>query len=307
MPAPLYIGIDAGGTKTALIARTSTGDFLTSLDGPGTNLRRDGILKTASVLSQLINQLPQSYSTPYLCAGVSGAGNNEIQESLQNELAVRLDLSPAHIQIRADASIAYFAAHKDRSGILVITGTGSIIWARTKTGQMVRAGGWGALLGDEGGGFQIGLAALRAISHEIDGGPTTLLSQILCKHYGLCDPSDILDFTYQQNDKIQTLAPFVLDAVVKNDEIATQIIHDQVSALAQSLKFLLLSHPHISPKLVYMGGLTKNVQYVDTLQRVLLDVKPDLSIHALQVSPVEGALNLASKMGPFDDTNYNVR
>ena len=297
MGAPLYIGIDAGGTKTALQARTATDDLLTSLDGPGANLRRDGLSKTVSTLVHLIDELPKSDSTSYVCAGVAGAGNKEVQESLRNELALHLDVPSEHVEIRADASIAYYAAHKDHSGILLITGTGSIIWARTKTGQMVRAGGWGALLGDEGGGFQIGLAALRALSHEIDGGPTTSLSDILCNHYGLCTPSDILDFTYKQKDQIQNLAPFVLEAATKNDEIATKIIDDQVSALAQSLQFLQLSHPHISPKLAYMGGLTKNTRYVDTLKRALLAVNPDLSVYPLPTSPVAGALALASKMG----------
>ena len=110
----------------------------------------------------------------YVCAGIAGAAGKETQNTLKEELLSELHLTPESIEIKADASIAYYAAHRDKSGILVITGTGSIVWARTKTGQMVRAGGWGALLGDEGGGFRIGLAALRALSMEIDGGPTTL-------------------------------------------------------------------------------------------------------------------------------------
>ena len=299
MAGPLYIGIDAGGTKTALCAGTSKTDILCSLDGPGTNLRRDGIPTTVSMLAQIINELPQYHQNTnqiYICAGVAGAGNPKDQLTLKQELAATLNIPSECIQIRADASIAYYAAHKDRSGILVITGTGSIIWARTKTGQMVRAGGWGALLGDEGGGFQIGLAALRALSHEIDGGPATLLSTMLCEHYGLCNPSDILEFTYQQKDKISTLAPYVLEAATASDKVSTKIIQQQVSALAKSLRFLLLSHPHISPKLVYMGGLTRNALYIRSLQNELHKVHPDLSISSLETTPAEAAMDLATKL-----------
>ena len=182
-------------------------------------------------------------------------------------------------------------------GSWLFTGTGSIIWARTKTGQLVRAGGWGALLGDEGGGFQLGLSALRALSHEIDGGPTTLLSQILCDHYGLCNPSDILDFTYQRKNQISTLAPFVIEAAKQSDPVALQIIDTQISALAQSLKFLLLAHPHISPNLVYMGGLTNDSFYVDALSKGLSGVYPDLQqITKLDQPPVEAAFHLAKSM-----------
>ena len=295
----LYIGIDAGGTKTELCARTSSNNRVIVIDGPGANLRRDGLSETVNTLVRLIHELTYSfpkYLPTNICIGIAGAGNKEGQKTLKQELEEQLDMTPIQIEVRADASIAYYAAHRDQSGILVITGTGSIIWARTKTGQMVRAGGWGALLGDEGGGFQIGLAALRALSQEIDGGPPTLLSQILCDNYGLCTPSDILDFTYQHKDNIQTLAPFVLEAAAKKDDIASKIINEQVAGLAQSLQFLTLSHPHISPKLVYMGGLTRNKLYSESLKRGLLDVNPDLSITSLSCTPAEGALKLATKM-----------
>ena len=306
MPDPIYIGIDAGGTKTALLARSISNETIVSLDGPGANLRRDGVSKTASRLAQLILELPQSSTlntTKYIYAGVAGASNNEIQESLRHTLSAQLSIPKSNIQIRADASIAYYAAHRDRSGILVITGTGSIIWGRTKTGQMVRAGGWGALLGDEGGGFQVGLAALRALSLEIDGGPSTLLSKILCEYYGICTSSHILDFTYKQKEKISTLAPFVLEALSQGDQVAARIIHQQVSALAQSLHFLLLSHSHISPTLVYMGGLTRNEQYVKALKQALLSVHSGLTISPLKISPVEAAFDLAIRNTVGNDTS----
>lgn len=299
MSVPLYIGIDAGGTKTAICASTSEEAIEFSLDGPGTNIRRDGLSVTLSTLIDLIHALPQPSkpTSTYLCAGIAGAGNKEIQAALKQKLAIHLEVPTSNIQVRTDASIAYYAAHKDRSGILVITGTGSIIWARTKTGHMVRAGGWGALLGDEGGGFQLGLSALRALSHEIDGGPSTLLSSILCDHYGLCTPSDILDFTYQRKSHISTLAPFVIEAAKQSDQIAQQIIDTQISALAQSLKFLLLSHPHVSPNIVYMGGLTNDPFYVDALKQGLSDVYPDVQqFTKLNHPPVEAAFHLARRM-----------
>ena len=232
----------------------------------------------------------------HLCAGIAGAATSNEREALRKEIALRLAIPAANVQIRADASIAYYAAHHDRSGILVIAGTGSIIWARTKTGQMVRAGGWGALLGDEGGGFQIGLAALRALSREIDGGPITALSTLLCEHFRLCKPSDILDFAYQEKEKIPSLAPHVLEAALQKDEVATSIVTTQILALAESLKFLLLAHPHISPRVVYMGGLTKHALYLEYLHKELLRVQSNLQISALPQSPAQAALNLAIKM-----------
>ena len=66
------------------------------------------------------------------------------------------------------------------AGIIIIAGTGSIVLGRDAVGTEARAGGWGPLLADDGSGYAIGLAGLRAVFRARDGwGPSTALTQAL--------------------------------------------------------------------------------------------------------------------------------
>ena len=46
-------------------------------------------------------------------------------------------------------------------GIVVAAGTGSIVFGRNHRGETKRVGGWGYILGDEGGAYQIAVAGMR--------------------------------------------------------------------------------------------------------------------------------------------------
>jgi N-acetylglucosamine kinase-like BadF-type ATPase len=66
------------------------------------------------------------------------------------------------VLVIADVEAAWHATHDQGAGVLVLAGTGSIVLGRSARGRWVRAGGLGPLLGDEGSGFWIGRAWLRA-------------------------------------------------------------------------------------------------------------------------------------------------
>lgn len=61
-----------------------------------------------------------------------------------------------------DAQAAWLGALGGGAGLLVLSGTGSIVVGRNSRGRWARAGGLGPLLGDEGSGFWIGREWLRA-------------------------------------------------------------------------------------------------------------------------------------------------
>ncbi len=59
-----------------------------------------------------------------------------------------------------DAEAVLAAADAGASGVALIAGTGSFAFGRGEGDRVVRAGGWGYLLGDEGSGFAMGQEAL---------------------------------------------------------------------------------------------------------------------------------------------------
>src|SRR5262249_21314872 len=61
------------------------------------------------------------------------------------------------IVVKSDVEAAWLAAFGPRgAGIVVISGTGSIAYGRTRDGRSARAGGLGPEKGDEGSGYWIG-------------------------------------------------------------------------------------------------------------------------------------------------------
>jgi N-acetylglucosamine kinase-like BadF-type ATPase len=76
--------------------------------------------------------------------------------------ARRLRRFAARVVVISDVEGAYLAALGDRPGVLLLAGTGSIALARDARGRFTRAGGLGPLLGDDGSGFALGRAWLRA-------------------------------------------------------------------------------------------------------------------------------------------------
>ena len=90
-------------------------------------------------------------------------------------LARRLGALAARVEVLSDAQIAHLGALAGGPGVLVLAGTGSIAIGRDAAGRWTRAGGLGPLLGDEGSGFWLGRAWLRATSRGEDFEPARRL------------------------------------------------------------------------------------------------------------------------------------
>lgn len=68
------------------------------------------------------------------------------------------------IRVLSDLELARAAAFSGGPGVILVCGTGSAAFGMEASGRRERAGGLGALLGDEGSGFWLGRALLR---HEV--------------------------------------------------------------------------------------------------------------------------------------------
>src|SRR5665213_3785213 len=114
-----------------------------------------------------------------LYAGVAGAGREAEQMALQDALS-RREIAD-EVVVETDARIALADAFGDRSGVLLIAGTGSIAFGRSPSGVLGRCGGWGVAFVDEGSGAWIGRRALSVVAAAHDGREpeTTLTGAIL--------------------------------------------------------------------------------------------------------------------------------
>ena len=299
MAGTVCVGIDAGGTLVRVLAIGDDDHILLQEELPGANPQRHGIEATAAALSVAINTVVDSISAAdriVVCAGVAGAGRTADADRIRQLCLERL---PAEIPIRLavvhDGIVALEGAFSGESGAIVIAGTGSLILARTSGGEIERAGGWGYLIGDEGSGYALGAAGIRAVAAQIDGGAESVLTAMVAEAHGIDSRDALINAVYRDALPLQALAPLVLAAAEDGDEIAQGILKSEVRTLASQLFDLSRIRPDVQPRIALFGGLIRNHLYRTSLSEAIGSQLPSWLVVEPRESPVHGALRLARK------------
>ena len=171
------LGIDAGGTKTVCQLADDSGEVLAEARRGGANLQAIGELEVEKVLHDVMEEAigDLDVSPAAICLGIAGVDRPDDARVVRG-IMKRIGYK-AKLLVVNDALVALEAGAPDQPGVVVIAGTGSIAYGRNDRNQAARAGGWGYMLGDEGSGYWIGRAALRAVLREADRrGPATQLT-----------------------------------------------------------------------------------------------------------------------------------
>jgi glucosamine kinase len=297
------LAIDAGGTKTDLLWAQADGQVLAHIQGQGLNIATQPPTTWQLILEELFQSARvDRMSISITCAGVAGYTLPDRRERFDHLLQEMLPR--ARVVVLPDYAIALEGATGGSLGVLVIAGTGSIACGRDREGRLMRAGGWGYLLGDEGSGFWIGREALRAALAAKEGwGEPTLLTEMLAQALGTADAGEWLSALYRsQNPQslLAQLAPLVAEAAERGDIPATRILTDAAHHMA-GLVIHVATHLHLPEDfpICTVGGVWKSggmflhrfrEQLVTYLPAWRGEIKPPL------YSPVEGALLLAQRM-----------
>lgn len=119
----------------------------------------------------------------------------------------------------------------DGTGFAVVAGTGSACLASAGNGEVVRVGGHEYVLSDEGSGYQIGLAGLRAALRGLEGtAPDTALRS---RCADLPAYARYLATSPQAKAEIAAFAVHVLDCWAEDDPIATAIVEGALDDLCR--------------------------------------------------------------------------
>ena len=185
------------------------------------------------------------------CLGFSGGPADK-------EAILRGILSAEQMTVTHDGAIALSGATGGKPGIIVIAGTGSIAFGRNTAGQTARAGGWGYVFGDEGGGFDLTRQALRASLRMEEGwGPATALREKLLRETGAADANDLLHRFYTAEftrPRIAALARLVDDAATWGDEVARDLLRRAAEDL-ERLVDAVRQQLHEDVPVAYVGGV----------------------------------------------------
>jgi len=257
-----FLGVDGGQSSTVALIANESGKVLGIGRAGACNhaAAGEGRDKFVSALTDCIAAASQSAgldAPPQFasaCLGFSGG-------TADKEQLVREILNAGHLQVTHDAHIALSGATAGEPGIIVIAGTGSIGYGRNAAGRTGRAGGWGYLFGDEGGGFDIVRQALRAALRLEEGwGGATSLRAVLLDATGARDANDLLHRFYTPEfprPRIAALAKLVDQAAIERDPVARKILAQagQVLAdLATAVRAQIFL-PDQNVRVSYLGGV----------------------------------------------------
>jgi len=151
--------------------------------------------------------------------------------------------SPTKLQIHLiGETVAAFRLAGVKHGVCALAGTGAIVYGLTRNGRVRSLDGLGPLLGDYGGGYEIGLRAIQAAAKS--GWHPRHRVSFTDEIYAACggfrdDPSGLSLIAYMaaphDRSEIAQFARLVIGAAMKGDELAARILRDAAASLAATV------------------------------------------------------------------------
>lgn len=259
---PFVIGIDGGGTSIRVVVTTADLNVLGYAEGGSANpvgVGREAA--TRLIQDKTLAALRAANLTPAhiaaIAAGIAGASSEYATDWLETTL--RAVLPDALIIPSSDIEVALVGAHGKREGVLVLSGTGSVALGINAAGDMVRVGGWGYLLGDEGSGHLIGMQGLRAVTLADDERiPPTSLTEALLSAVGVDNVMYLIPWVYDRTvnriPDVAALAPIVLEHA-HHDAAARAIVDEAIDGLAEHAETIIRRLGMEQPAIAFTGGL----------------------------------------------------
>ncbi|HRP02740.1 MAG TPA: BadF/BadG/BcrA/BcrD ATPase family protein [Candidatus Kapabacteria bacterium] len=302
----MMIGIDGGGTHTRgaiykgnnLIAQMKSGTTRIGAVGVGESSER-----TLNVIMELCKKAEvEASEIDAVVVGVAGVWLEEEKKRSQNlirTLARGQKVVLNDLMVTSDAEIALQGALGDDNGVIIIVGTGSISLGKFGN-DIIRCGGWGIELDDEGSGAWIGREGLTAVVRAIDGrGETTVLIDKLSELYptiNLEEPRTIVKAYAERAFEYQMLTPYIMQAAENNDAVCLEIIQRAAKRLVELPKAIKKKTAKKSINIALLGGI---IEANTLLKNILEDeIKKIEGLELIEPkgTPIDGAIYLAGKM-----------
>lgn len=296
---PVFLGVDAGGSHTTVVLADRAGHVLARVDGPASAMRPGGGQQSAAIIAdtarRAATQAGRALPARWMGVGAAGAGRDVEQRELAEALAAAGGGLAEAVRVVSDGEAALRSAFGAEPGMLISAGTGSIAYARDPAGRLIRAGGYGWQMGDEGGGYWLGRRALGAAGAQRDGrGEGSTLGARLLGALGLRDFDDLVRWAATATPaQVASLAPHVVNAARDGERVAQIIIAEAAAALGDLVRVLVSRFSNTGPvPLATGGGLLRPESPLLAALRADLSGVP-VSLVRRAVDPALGALSLA--------------
>jgi glucosamine kinase len=293
----IFVGLDCGGSSSRVMAVDGQGAILYQGHSGAANLVTTPEARLRRNLLHAASGCPQP---SYACGCFAGLISEDVRKRGLYHLR---ELFPeAQVRAEPDYTAAYYASPPE-TDICVISGTGSLVCSR-QGGNVVKSGGRGFILGDEGSSFQFGRDAVnRFLRNPNDCSP--LLQEAILEHFGTQEANEIIAAIYRSGTPATLLGKFAKalgqDAQA-GQPYALASLHRHLNELGSVVRehFDANFRTHRNTLAVCLsGGLWKSSPiFKDSFQRLLPQILPVESVTVVRISrpPLHGAVELAREM-----------
>ena len=300
MSAPLFLGIDGGGSTLRVALVDEELVALCTLTESSANPNLIGHDAAQALIRRSIRDLLgqtnlQPTDIRAAAIGVAGAASTHSRDWLLQTLEP--DLPASLLVASSDLEIALVGALAQPCGILLLAGTGSAVYGISPAGGRLQIGGWGYLLGDDGSSYWIGRQLLRHLISIHDSGSSVesdALSSHCLNELGLKQPRELIAWLYRTEEtpaaRIASLARVAIDAASEGDTAAIQILEQAATLLVAQAAVLQRRLAYDDAPIAFAGGLLDNDNtFSDLVSKELGLVERPVS----KYPPVIGAALLA--------------
>ncbi|MBE6614045.1 MAG: hypothetical protein E7631_01890 [Ruminococcaceae bacterium] len=281
------LSVDAGGTKTRgvllaednrILAEAVTGCGNTTLD----------FVEARKNIAEAIRRCMPEEKPEGIVVGAAGAGSGTYAADLTEYLKKQFAMP---VQVTSDGPLAVYGALGEKDGILVISGTGSVIQGK-KNGVLERCGGWGHLLGEYGSGANIGYKLLTVLVQCLDlGQAVPALENAVYASLHVSDWREMVAYVYSHPKADIAKLAAVADTLAQTGEgHAKAVLTTEAHALAGWTAGLYRRMGFTTEEIRTVGGCFGNLVYFrEKFALFLQEMLPEAVLCMDPFDPVLGA------------------
>jgi N-acetylglucosamine kinase-like BadF-type ATPase len=296
---PAILAVDGGNSKSELALVSRSGELLALERGPTISHQQVPIELAMARLAELADRASTAagVALPARLGSFVLAGADFATDVALLRRAIAGSDVAKEVRVRNDAFGALRAGARKGWGIAVICGSGVNAAGIGPDGRTERFAAVDDLSGDFGGGYGIGVEALRLAVRARDGrGRRTALEAIVPDHFGLSRPIDVTRAVYEgriPRRRLEELAPAVFDAAGAGDRVSRELLDrvaDELALMASAIgRRLRVASREV--EVVLVGGVfrTTDRAFYERLADGIRRALPRATIERLAAPPVLGA------------------
>ena len=301
----LFAGVDGGATKTVAVVGRLDGTLVGSARAPPSNYHNIGVKKAVKAIQTSVSVACRraNASTRDVETVVMGlAAMDSPRDFLIGRKVANLTGLGKRRILKHDSMIALYAATLGRPGIVVNAGTGSFATGIDSHGRVIRAGGWGNIIDDEGSAYDIGKLGIRASLRALDGREEqTAIANMLVGKFKLRTLENVVHEVHEKPatvEEVSAICKLVAQAALRGDRAARSIFAHEGRVLASLVSTIAqrLDMTRNKPNVYCTGGVFKaGAIILNPFRRELRKSIPRFTIGRPRFEPVVGAFILALK------------